>query len=51
MAAMKGSGSYSFKDVELRNISPAAFTRRLAAAKDKAGLDAAFDALRSMARA
>ncbi len=45
LAAMSGSGSFSFQDVRLRNISPAAFTRKLAEATDKSGLDGALAGL------
>jgi hypothetical protein len=45
LAAMKGSGAYSFKDVRLLNISPEAFSRLIAEARDAAGLDAAFAGL------
>lgn len=45
LAAMKGSGSYSLKDVRLFNISPETFTRLIAEAQDAAGLNAAFAGL------
>jgi hypothetical protein len=45
LAAMKGSGSYSLKDVRLFNISPETFTRLIAEARDAAGLNAAFAGL------
>ncbi len=47
LAALKGSGAYSFKNVRLFNISPETFTRRVAEARDAAGLDAAFAGLAS----
>ena len=45
LAALKGSGSYAFKDVRLANISPETFTRLIGEAQDAAGLNAAFDGL------
>ncbi len=47
LAAIKGSGSYSFKDLRLLNISAETFTRRIAEARDAAGLEAAFAGLAS----
>jgi hypothetical protein len=46
LAALKGSGSYAVDGLKLLNISPPDFSRLLAAAKDGAGLNAAFDGLR-----
>ncbi len=45
LAAIKGSGSYSLKDLRLLNISPETFTRLIADAQDAAGLNAAFAGL------
>ena len=47
MAALRGSGSYSFESFKLLGITPEAFTVALAEAKDATGVTAAFDALRS----
>jgi len=47
LAAMKGSGAYSFQDLRLLNISPETFTRLIAEARDAAGLEAAFAGLAS----
>ncbi|MBC8036503.1 MAG: AsmA family protein [Rhizobiales bacterium] len=46
LAALEGSGTYDIKNLTLLNISPEDFTAALAGAKDTAGLNAAFDALR-----
>ncbi|MGH6855781.1 MAG: hypothetical protein ACREDN_10220, partial [Aestuariivirga sp.] len=46
MAELQGSGSYDIKGFELLHISPENFARALAEAKDAAGINAAFDALR-----
>ncbi|MGQ0486164.1 MAG: AsmA family protein [Hyphomicrobiales bacterium] len=47
LAAIRGSGSYSFEDLRLLNISPETFTRRIAEVRDAVGLDAAFAGLSS----
>ncbi len=46
LAALRGSGFYEFSDLRLLGITPAAFNRTLAEAKDATGITAAFDALR-----
>ncbi len=46
LSTIRGSGAYDFADVRLLGLSPEAFGRVLAEAKDSAGITAAFDALR-----
>ncbi len=46
MTTLEGSGSYDIRGLKLLNISPGNFTLALAGAKDMAGLNTAFDALR-----
>ena len=46
LSVLRGSGSYAIGQLKLLNISPKDFATALAAAKDGAGLTAAFDALR-----
>ncbi len=47
LSALKGKGAYSVKDLKLVSISAPEFGMKLEEAKDGAGLNAAFDALRS----
>ena len=46
LAAAQGEGRFVLEDFRLLNLTPAAFTTALAAAKDAAGIGAAFAAMR-----
>lgn len=46
LAAVKGEGSYKIDDFRLLGLTPDAFSRALADAKDAAGISRVFDALR-----
>lgn len=46
LAAAQGEGRFAFDDFRLLNLTPAAFTQALAVAKDAAGINAAFEAMR-----
>ena len=46
LAAAQGEGSFALEDFKLLGLTPSAFTTALAAAKDAAGIGAAFAAMR-----
>ena len=47
LAALQGTGSYDIRDLRLASLTPAEFAQALAEVKDAAGLNAAFEVLRS----
>jgi hypothetical protein len=46
LAAAQGEGTFALEDFKLLGLTPSAFTKALAAAKDAAGIGAAFAAMR-----